>query len=100
MFWEKNFADIGEDQTLKNILIADNQYKTLLEYSAAYHPPQTENDDDYDGWENAKRLAAIMMVTLEDNVPDYNLYKDIGEIGSHRCRWIYIGEMGCTILFL
>lgn len=82
LFFDKGYVDPGKDQTLKNILIADRQYKSIRVYSAAYHPPQTEDDGDFEGWENAKRLAAIMMVALEDNNPEYDSDSgiDIGKI--------------------
>ena len=80
LFYEKSYADTGEAQSLKNLLVAEKQYQSIREYSPAYYPPQTESDDDYNGWENAKRLAAIVMVTLEDNVPDYDSNIDIGTV--------------------
>ena len=80
LFFEKNYAGKNCDQTLKNLLIAEKQYQSIREYSAAYHPPQMENDLEYDGWENAKRLAATVMVALEDSMPDSDHNGDIGTV--------------------
>lgn len=80
LFYEESYADIGEAQSLKNLLLAEKQYQSIRIYSPAYYPPQTESDGDYGGWENAKRLAAIVMVALEDNVPDYDSNIDIGTV--------------------
>ena len=80
LFYKESYADKGLPQSLKNLLLAENQYQSIREYSAAYHPPQAESDSDYGGWENAKRLAAAVMVALEDNVPDFAANIDIGTV--------------------
>lgn len=80
LFYEESYADSGCDQTLKNLLIAEKQYQSIRVYSAAYHPPQMEDDLEYDGWENAKRLAATMMAALEDSIPDSDYIGDIGTV--------------------
>lgn len=76
-FSTENFGATGDKKTIKNLLLADSQYQSLAVYSAAYYPPQGGDDDEYWGWENAKQLAAIMMIAMEDNMPA-NGVDDIG----------------------
>lgn len=79
LFTENNYT-YGKSKTLINTLLSKDQYESIMKYSGAYHPPQTESDGDYGGWENAKRMAAIVMVALEDNVPNYDSSIDIGTV--------------------
>lgn len=86
VFDEEKYTDDGQIKTLKNMLFANLQYESLetdwKNYPNAHQPPISPNDDDgeKEGWENAKRLAAVLVVALEDNVPVCDSDGDIGEI--------------------
>lgn len=85
IFSDKKFTN-EENKTLKNMLFEPKQYQSLRKdsgnYPNSYCPPISQNDDaaEKEGWENAKRLAAILVIALEDNVPAYDSDRDIGEI--------------------
>lgn len=55
----------GKEVTIHNILFANNAYTSLNSFGNAYTPPKDEDSMDYLGWENAKRLAAIMIIAFE-----------------------------------
>ena len=72
LFSEENFLRGTASNSLYSIITGKNQYESIIndrkKYPNAFYPPAADTNykTEKKAWENAKRLAAILCIALED----------------------------------
>ena len=70
LFSETNFITWTNTNNIYSVIMGVNQYESIKrndgKYPNAFHPPVMDNEMEKASWENAKRLAAILCIVIEE----------------------------------